>query len=199
MVLIYVYFCCNCILLLGSVWHHNRQAYLGRWVLKLRASEFFVKELDYSSLNKDAVVPHPQTGDDSYGYISNYKSRNMILPSGEIYLRVGKHFGMGKGFGVNLIWGGHAHELPRWGCRNIHEVPSYVASILTSGAQVLCEFHQTREGYRLTVVRGSKGCVILSPQRDAQQQNFYSVITAYKAHRNRDATNVGTLKTKKAP
>ncbi|MFJ4154111.1 hypothetical protein ACIPZF_04770 [Pseudomonas sp. NPDC089752] len=112
---------------------------------------------------------------------------------------MGKHFGFSSGFGVNHIWSGHGHELPKWGCLSIHEVPAFVAAIICPGAQVLCEFHQTREGYRLAIVRGAKGCAVLSPQMDNADINFYSVVTAFKVHRGRNATRVGTLKAKKAP
>ncbi|NIF29203.1 hypothetical protein F3J44_22885 [Pantoea sp. Tr-811] len=128
-----------------------------------------------------------------------YSSRNLSLPGGDIYLRVGRHFGFSRGFGVNHIWSGHAHELPKWGCSSIEGVPAFVASIISPGAQVLCEFHQTREGYRLAIVRGAKGCAVLSPQADSAGINFYSVVTAFKAHRARSGTRVGTLKAKKAP
>lgn len=158
-----------------------------------------ISTADYAVLDKDQPVPHPGTGQLSYGYIQEYRSRNLLLPCGEIYLRVGKHYGFSRGFGVNHIWVGHSHELPKWGCRTIAEVPAYIASVITPGAQVLCEFHDTREGYRLTIVRGSRGCVILSPQLDTEGKNYYSVVTAYKVHRSREATNVGTLKAKKAP
>ena len=155
--------------------------------------------LDYASLDKDQCVPHPSTGALSYGQIEPYSSRNLSLPGGEIYLRVGKHFGYSSGFGVNHIWTGHAHELPKWGCKRIEDVPAFVAAIISPGAQVLCEFHQTRDGYRLAIVRGSRGCAVLSPQADNRGVNHYSVVTAYKVHRGRDATRVGTLKAKKAP
>jgi hypothetical protein len=74
-----------------------------------------------------------------------------------------------------------------------------VAAIISPGAQVLCEFHQTRDGYRLAIVRGARGCAVLSPQIDSTGINFYSVVTAFKVHRGRNATRVGTLKAKKAP
>lgn len=155
--------------------------------------------LDYANLDKEQCVPHPITGSLSYGYIEPYTSRNLSLPGGEIYLRVGKHFGFISGFGVNHIWAGHAHDLRKWGCSCIDDVPAFVAAIISPGAQVLCEFHQTREGYRLTIVRGAKGCVVLSPQIDSDGHNVYSVVTAFKVRRGRHTTRVGTLKAKKAP
>lgn len=145
------------------------------------------------------MVPHPQSGLPSYGYINAYTSRNLTLPGGEIYLKVGKHIGVNRGFGVNHIWTGHGHELPKWGCKTIDDIPAFVAAVITPGAQIMCEFHLTPEGYRLTMVRGRKGCVILSPQRDAVGTNYYSVVTVFRTYTNRSAMTVGTLKAKKAP
>lgn len=145
------------------------------------------------------MVPHPQSGLLSYGYINQYTSRNLTLPGGEIYLKVGKHIGVNKGFGVNHIWTGHGHELPRWGCKTIHDIPAFVAAVITPGAQIMCEFYETPDGYRLTLVRGRRGCVILSPQRDAEGTNYYSVVTVFRTYTNRTAMTVGTLKAKKAP
>jgi len=155
--------------------------------------------IDFATLDKDYCVPHPVSGELSYGYVAAYQSRNLSVIGGEVFLRIGKHLGFGKGFGVNHIWEGHSHELPAWGCKSIDEVPAFVAAILTQGAQVLCEGYQTRDGYRVTIVRGARGCAILSPQLDKEGGNFYSVVTAYKSHRNRGAMSVGTLKAKKAP
>lgn len=144
-------------------------------------------------------MPHPVSGELSYAYVTAYTSRNIEIPGGYVFLRAGKHLGFGKGFGVNHIWAGHSHELPGWDCKTIHHVPAFVAAILTNGAQVLCEGFETHDGYRLTIVRGARGCVILSPQLDTYGVNFYSVVTAYKTHRGRGAMSVGTLKAKKAP
>ena len=155
--------------------------------------------IDFTTLDKDYCVPHPVSGELSFAYVAEYKSRNLSVTGGEVFLRIGKHLGFGKGFGVNHIWEGHSHELPAWGCKSIDEVPAFVAAILTQGAQVLCEGYQTRDGYRLTIVRGARGCAILSPQLDKEGENFYSVVTAYKSNRNRGAMSVGTLKEKKAP
>ncbi|WP_322364589.1 hypothetical protein [Pseudomonas sp. Teo4] len=150
---------------------------------------------DYAVLDKEVCVPHPVTGLLSYGYIEPYSSRNLTLPGGDIYLRVGKHHGFSKGFGVRHIWEGHGHELVSAGCQTIEDVPAFVAESCPR-AQILCEGYQTRDGYRLTIVRGAKGVVILSPQLDAAGENFYSVVTAYKVLKKQSAMNVGTLKAK---
>ncbi|MGN7744740.1 hypothetical protein ACTJJN_01635 [Pseudomonas sp. 22515] len=154
---------------------------------------------DYATEDKEVCVPHPVTGLLTYGYIEPYASRNLTVPGGEIYLRVGKHHGFSKGFGVRHIWEGHGHELAKVGCSAIEDVPTFVAGILSQGAQILCEGYQTRDGYRLTIVRGAKGVVILSPQLDAAGENFYSVVTAYKVLKKQSAMKVGTLKAKKTP
>ncbi|MCY1313845.1 hypothetical protein D9M70_644100 [compost metagenome] len=120
-----------------------------------------------------------------------------MLPGGEIYLRAGKHFGPHRGFGVNHIWAERGHELPRWGCKTIHDLPRYLASIITHNAPIVCEFHQTREGYRLTILKGAKGCVILAPW-ESEGENFYSIVTTYKHHRAH-GTEVGRVQVKRAP
>lgn len=158
-----------------------------------------ISALDFTKLGKNVCVPHPTTLALDYGYIAPYQSRNLTLPGGEIFLRVGRHFGFSNGFGVNHIWQGHGHELPQMGFPTIQHVPAFVAAVLHEGAQVLCEGYQTREGYRLTVVRGERGCVILSPQISSDGVDIYSVVTAYKLPRRQRAMQVGTLHTKKAP
>lgn len=100
---------------------------------------------DYAILDKEVCVPHPVTGLLSYGYIEPYSSRNLTLPGGDIYLRVGKHHGFSKGFGVRHIWEGHGHELVSAGCQTIEDVPAFVAGILSQGAQILCEGYQTAD------------------------------------------------------
>ncbi|WGO91850.1 hypothetical protein QCD61_19330 [Pseudomonas viciae] len=156
---------------------------------------------DFDILHEDFCIQHPVTGLDSYGFVPQMKSQNIVLPAGEIYLRAGKHIGPNQGFGVRHIWTQHGHELPRYGCKAIHDVATYVSSIIVQGAPIFCEFHQRAGGYRLTVLRSSKGCVILAPFLaipSEPESNFYSVVTAYK-HQRVHGTQVGKVQTKKAP
>jgi len=41
---------------------------------------------DYATQDIELFVPHPDTGQLSYGCIEPYESRNLSLPGGEIYL-----------------------------------------------------------------------------------------------------------------
>ncbi|EPM79237.1 hypothetical protein A3SO_07175 [Pseudomonas syringae pv. actinidiae ICMP 19072] len=92
---------------------------------------------DFSTLDKDYCIPHPTSGELSFGYISMYESRNLTLPGGEIYLRVGKHFGFSSGFGVNHIWQGHGHQLAKSGCKTIQDASAFVAGILSAGPRFI--------------------------------------------------------------
>lgn len=145
-------------------------------------------------LHQDDFIAHPQTGRQSYGLIPEMKNRGIALPSGEIHLRAGRHIGPNKGYGVNHIWKEHAHELPKWGCKLIDGVAEYVASVIVHKAPIYCEFHQTRKGYRVTVLRSAKGYVILEPiQLDDEALQFYSVVTAYRMQRRGHGTLVGNV------
>ncbi len=145
-------------------------------------------------LHKDDYVAHPVTGHYSFGYVPQMESQGILLPAGHIHLRAGRHIGRNKGYGVRHIWDEHGHELPRWGCKTVDEVATYVASVITHKAPIYCEFHQTKNGFRVAVLRSSKGTVILEPivNEDFELQ-FYSVVTAYKMNRRSHGTEVGKV------
>lgn len=147
-----------------------------------------------ADLHCDAFILHPVTGHQSFGYVPEIKSRGIALPEGHIYLRAGRHIGPNKGYGVKHIWDEHGHELPRWGCKTVNDVAAYVASIIVHKAPIYCEFHQTKNGYRIAVLRSSKGFVILEPILNKHQEfEFYSVVTAYKITRRGHGTEVGKV------
>lgn len=66
--------------------------------------------------------------------------------------------------------------------------------MVTHKAPIYCEFHQTKNGYRVAVLRSAKGTVILEPivNEDFELQ-FYSVVTAYKMNRRSHGTEVGKV------
>jgi hypothetical protein len=147
-----------------------------------------------STLHKDDFVAHPITGHQSFGYVPEMVSQGIMLPGGHIYLRAGRHIGRNKGYGVKHIWDEHGHELPRWGCKTVDDVVAYVASVITHKAPIYCEFHQTTNGYRVAVLKSSKGTVILEPIHTEEQGfAFYSVVTAYKMSRRPHGTEVGKV------
>lgn len=147
-----------------------------------------------SALHRDDYVAHPVTGHQSYGYVPEMKSGKIILPAGHIYLRAGRHIGPNKGYGINHIWDEHGHELPRLGCKIIDQVATYVASVIVHKAPIYCEFVPSPKGYRVAVLRSSKGYAILEPILNEDQEiQFYSVVTAYKLKRTGHGTEVGKV------
>jgi hypothetical protein len=147
-----------------------------------------------STLHKDDLIAHPTTGHQSFGFVPEITSRGITLPGGHIHLRAGRHIGPNKGYGVKHIWDEHGHELPRWGCKTVDDVAAYVASVIVHKAPIYCEFHQTKNGYRIAVLRSSKGFVILEPVVDEDHVfEFYSVVTAYKINRRGHGTEVGKV------
>lgn len=146
------------------------------------------------ALHQDDLIAHPATGHQSFGYVPRIERQGIVLPEGHIHLRAGRHIGPNKGYGVNHIWAEHCHELPRWGCKTINDVATYVASVIIHRAPIYCEFHQTRNGYRIAVLRSTKGYVILEPiRKDDHEFDFYSVVTAYRLSRRGHGTEVGKV------
>lgn len=147
-----------------------------------------------ADLHQDDFVAHPVTRHQSFGFVPKMQRQGIVLPEGHIYLRAGKHFGPNKGYGINHIWDEHGHELPRWGCKTVHDVATYVASVIIHRAPIYCEFHQTKNGYKVAVLRSSKGYVILEPILTEEGDfDFYSVVTAYRLIRRGHGTEVGKV------
>lgn len=147
-----------------------------------------------STLHRDDFIAHPTSGHQSYGYVPEMSRQGIILPAGHIHLRAGRHIGRNKGYGVKHIWDEHGHELPRLGCKNIDQVASYVASVIIHRAPIYCEFVPSPKGYRVAVLRSSKGYAILEPiLNEDHELDFYSVVTAYKINRGGHGTEVGKV------
>ncbi len=145
-------------------------------------------------LHKDDYIAHPQTQQQSFGYVPPMRCQSILLPEGHIYLRAGRQIGRNKGYGVRHIWEQHGHELPSWGCRTVDEVATYVASVIVHKAPIYCEFHQTKNGYRIAILRSAKGVVILEPiVNENVRLAFYSVVTAYRINRRGHGTQVGKV------
>lgn len=125
-------------------------------------------------------VPHPN-GQTVYGVIPELNSRGLRIPGGEIFLRVGKHIGPNKGFGVRHIWAEHEKELAKMGYNTISDVARYVSDIIRPGASIFCEFNSAAGRHRPTVLKSSLGLVVLEPKDapDAASGNIYTVVTAY--------------------
>ena len=145
---------------------------------------------------KNKTLKHPETGEDSFGYIPEMHSKGEIIKSGRIILRVGQHFSANRGFGANHIWDEHHPELIKAGYSSVHDTSQFVADIIKPGVPIFCEFSSVRGNHRPTVLRTSVGLVILEPVTLGDNELVYSVVTAY-TKRNAQGTKIGEIK--KAP
>lgn len=68
-----------------------------------------------------------------------------------------------KGFGVKHIWDENGHELGCLGCKTIEQVAMCVAFVVVEKAPICCEFVPKTKGYRVAILRSSKGYLILEP------------------------------------
>ena len=108
------------------------------------------------------------------------------MPAGDIYLTLGRHFGPNRGFGANHIWVDHLQEIAKYHGlshvshddeRGLKLVAGYVAAIIQPGTPVYCEFAHIKTN-RPTILSSKIGTVILE-QRTINDENVYSVVTAF--------------------
>ena len=126
-------------------------------------------------------VLHP-TGGSIYGSVPEMNSRGIILPGGDIQLRIGNHFGPHNGFGVRHIWAEHEVEMRAHGYEVVSDVPKFVARVITIGSPIYCEFNNIRGNHNVAVLKSSIGTAILQPKRagpDADSEWIYSVVSVF--------------------
>lgn len=130
--------------------------------------------------SKNQNVEHPDGGF-CYGVINEARHNGELIYGGEIFLRVGKHTGPNKGFGVNHIWAEHSTQLIKSGYQTINDVARYVSDIIKPGTQVFCEFTSMTGKHRPTVLRSRVGMVVLEPKEHPISETgyIYTVVTAY--------------------
>lgn len=129
--------------------------------------------------HEDSNIIHPVTGLECWGNVK-VTSQHLQQPGGAIYLRAGKHMGPHKGFGVRHIWKERGHDLIKWGYPSFYDVPRFVADIIVHGTTIVCEFDSMASHERLIVLRGRKGCAVLSAWPLGGGEVYYSVVTAYR-------------------
>ena len=139
---------------------------------------------------------HPDTGEETFGIVPKMISRGETIDEGRVILRIGRHKGPNRGFGVNHIWDEHHPDLIKLGYHTIHDTVKFVAKIIQPGTPIFCEFSDLRGKHRPTVLRTSIGLVILEPVILGDGELVYSVVTAYKK-RFAAGTKIGAIK--KAP
>ena len=127
--------------------------------------------------NKNTKIINPYTDTTCFGVMPEI--RNPHFPSGEIFLRHGKHFGPNRGFGVQHIWTEHNREIKELGYETEEDVARYIADILQEGARIYYEGYSLRNE-RVTIVKSFLGWVLAEHRIDGENNDFYSVITAYK-------------------
>ena len=135
---------------------------------------------------------HPPSGGICFGQVREAKSRDVIIPAGEIRLARGQHRGPNSGFGAKHIWAEHQAEMAEHGLTTELHVPDYVALIIASGTALYYDPAKMTANRRILAVRSTVGKAILE-FRDRRGEPIWSVVTAYsdvRAH----GTRIGTVR-----
>jgi hypothetical protein len=145
-------------------------------------------------IKPNTKILNPNTGDYFFGYIPELADG--LIDEGPIILRHGQHFSRNRGYGASHIWAAHGAELKKLGYLDIDAIARYVAEIIKPDMPIYVEMLGLDGSYKLTVLRTSKGLVVLEAREDGDGQRIYSVVTAYTKR-----TAYGTLvgKTKMVP
>lgn len=136
----------------------------------------------------NVLIEHP-SGSLSFGRIPDMPSFD--LPGGEIFLRVGEHWGANRGFGVKHVWEAHSADLLKYGCATIDAVPQHIAAMIVPGAPIYCEFAAMDGNHRVAVLKNPKGSMILEPRYERRGFGYY-VVTWYPKRRA-EGTLVGNV------
>ncbi len=129
--------------------------------------------------HEDFNIGPPLTGLECWGVVK-VTSQLLSQPGGVIYVRAGKHIGPHNGFGVRHIWEERGHDLIKWGYPTFYAVPRFVSDIIVPGTNFVCEVDAMKGDERLIVLRGRKGCVVLSAWPIREGEIYYSVVTSYR-------------------
>ena len=114
-------------------------------------------------LSKNTLIQNPYTGDYKFGVIPYMKSGYEEFNEGFVQLRLGKHFGPHKGFGVNHIWAEHKIQMRSLGYHSKDDVSKFVADLIQPKCPIYCEFDDPRGNHRIAVVKSSLGVAYLEP------------------------------------
>ena len=140
---------------------------------------------------KNSFVWCPEQDGYVFGSLPQMNSGRDIVLGGDIFLKIGRHFGPNSGFGANHLWADHMAAIasfPRLeGIDHFYGVAlalvvSYVTAIIQPGTPVYCEFASIGK-YRPAVLSSKAGTVILEEREDEYGECYYSVVTAYDLRR----------------
>lgn len=139
-------------------------------------------------------ITNPKTETVDWGFFPGVDVKTRVFPAGPIRLRYGEHKGPKRGYGLAHIWEAHfkSDEL-NTPMQALPVIADFVSEILRAGAQIIYEYGNGRAGDKSTVFKSRKGVVIIEERQDAQNNTFYSIVTAFpgtKVH----GKLVGTLK-----
>ncbi len=143
--------------------------------------------------SKNTLVVHPTTDEISFGFIHESTNRGEVIEAGPIILKVGRHTGPNRGFGINHIWLEHKNDLIKVGYLTPEDAIQFVADIIVEGAAIHCEFSSLRGNHRTTVLKSALGLVVLEPKETGSGEIQHSVVTAYPNGKAR-GTLIGTIK-----
>ena len=137
---------------------------------------------------ENVLIAHP-SGSMSFGTLPDMPKFD--LRGGEIYLRVGVHWGDNRGFGIKHIWEAHRADLLKYNCESIDGVAAHIAKMIVPGAPIYCEFKEMSGNHRVAVLKNPKGSLILEPRNERRGFGYY-VVTWYPKRRA-EGTLVGTV------
>lgn len=127
-------------------------------------------------------INNPSTGLALFGTFPAIDSNGTSFVGGPIYLRYGKHEGVGKGFGFEHIW---QARFPN--CVDQMTAAPFVTalinSILVSGASIHYEYGLGTQGRRSSVFRSSAGVLVVEERFDGNNNTFYSIVTAIQTQK----------------
>lgn len=123
------------------------------------------------------------------GEFPEITSSGYTFAKGPIQLRIGKHIGPHKGFGIKHIEAEHSKEILELG---FHSVNEFVKAIIVENAKIFCEFSDLRGNHRPIILKSNIGIVILERKFSASNI-IYSVVTAYR-RTIVQGTQIGTMK-----
>lgn len=129
--------------------------------------------------HKNTFVLNPESDSFVYGSVPEINFRDDSFVGGDIFLRHGEHRGPNRGFGVVHIWAEHEKDLRKIGFNSQNEVSRFVSEIIRPRLPIYCEFNDARGNHRLAVLKSSKGIVYLEMKQNADNEQFYSVVTAF--------------------
>jgi hypothetical protein len=123
------------------------------------------------------VINNPTTGAPSFGQFPAIQTVSITFSGGPIYLRYGRHYETGRGYGFEHIW---KARFPQEANRTKAEVlvTQMILNILVSGATIHYEFGLGSQERRSTVFKSHAGVVIVEERLDGKNNVFYSIVTA---------------------